>query len=138
MSADLRYPVVARELGGNWDFRGASECPVGSMKSAHLLYARSGAFLSVFSLPASSFPTLHNHENCDANVNGHPVAGFVEDDGFYAVVASNAGDGNGAVDVQQVRALRDQLHKQVAAKLQDGDESREPRPVALTLADVMR
>jgi hypothetical protein len=136
MSADLRHPVIARDLGDHWEFRGASECPVGSMKSAHLLYARRTAFVSVFSLPASAFPTIHNHENCDANVSGHPVAGFVEDGGFYAVVASSAGDDAGAVDVQQVRALRDQLHKQAVAI--SHEPPREPNTVVLTLAEAMR
>ena len=113
MAAELNHPVAAAPMGHDWDFRGAAVCPVGPAKAAHLLYRRGDAFVSVYSLPASAFPTCPNHENCDAALNGHPVAGFVEAGGFYCVVASSGGAT--PVDLQQVRAMRDQLRADVVA-----------------------
>jgi hypothetical protein len=114
MKTVLRHPVVASPMGHDWDFRGAAICPVGSTNTAHLLFTRDGDFVSVFSLPASSFPGSPNHTICDAAVNGRLMAGFVEAGGFHCVVASS-GRGAATLDIQQVKALRDQLRDQAVA-----------------------
>jgi hypothetical protein len=113
LSAELNHPVVATAVGDDWAFRGAAVCPVGQTKSAHLMYGRGDAAVSVFSLPASAVPGCGNHQCCDAAINGHPVAGFVESGAFYAVVASSGG--KTPVDLEQIRAMRDQIRGDVVA-----------------------
>lgn len=113
MSGELKHPVVATAMGHDWDFRGAAVCPVGQTKSAHLVYARGDAFVSVFSLPASAVSNFPDHQDCDAALAGHPVAGFVESGAFYCVVGSTGG--KTPIDLQQVRAIRDQLRSDVVA-----------------------
>ena len=114
MSARLHHPVIAASVGDGWEFRGAAICPVGSLKSAHLIYAHDDAAISVFSLPASvAVSSCPDHQNCDAAVDGHPMAGFVENGGFFCVVAT---PGHASLaDARQVKTLRDQLHGQVIA-----------------------
>jgi hypothetical protein len=114
MSARLDHPVIAATVGDGWDFRGAAICPVVGLKSGHLVFARDDAAISVFSLPASAaLANCPDHQNCEAAVNGHPMAGFVENGGFYCVVATPGG--KLVVDAQHVKTLRDQLHGQVLA-----------------------
>ena len=114
MSARLNHPVIAVSLGDGWAFHGAAICPVGDLKSAHLIYAHDDAAISVFSLPASvALSSCPDHQNCEAAVNGHPMAGFVENGGFFCIVATPGG--KSTVDAQQVKTLRDQLHGQVVA-----------------------
>jgi hypothetical protein len=117
MSARLKHPVVTTSLDDGWVFRGAAICPVGSQKAAHLVYARDDAAISIFSLPASvAESSCTDHQDCEAALDGHPMAGFVENGGFYCVVATSGG--KSAVDAQQVKALRDRLHGQVVAAAQ--------------------
>lgn len=113
MAAQLKYPVVATAMGDGWNFLGASLCPVGEKRVAHMMYSRGDAHLSVFSLPASAFPGCAEHQTCDADLNGRPVAGFAEAGGFYAVVASS--EGETPVDLEQVRAIRDRVRADVVA-----------------------
>ena len=114
MTAQLRYPVVATAMGHDWEFRGAGLCPVGGKRVAHLMYWRDGAYVSVFSLPASAYPGTPDHHTYDGSVNDHPLAGFAASGAIYCVVAS-PGKGGPPVDLQQVRAIRDQLRGDVAA-----------------------
>jgi hypothetical protein len=114
MSARLNHPVLATSVGDGWEFRGAAICPVGDLQSAHLVFAHDDAAISVFSLPASAaLASCPDHQNCEAAVGDHPMAGFVENGGFYCVVATPGG--KSAANAQQVKSLRDQLHGQVLA-----------------------
>ena len=109
----VKYPVLATPVGGDWAFHGASVCPVGKMRVAHLMYTQGDAFLSLYSLPASSIPTVSDKQSCEAAVSGRPVAGFVIGKTFYAVLASSGG--KTPVDLERVRAVRDQLRETVVA-----------------------
>jgi hypothetical protein len=114
MSARLKHPVIAAKIGEGWEFRGAAICPVGNLKSAHLVYAHEDAAVSVFSLPASvAASSCPDHKNCEDAVDGHPMAGFVENGGFFCVVATPGK--TSIADATQVKTLRDQLHGQVIA-----------------------
>ena len=113
LEGKVKYPVLATPVGGDWAFHGASLCPVGKMHVAHLMYRQGDAFLSLYSLPASSIPTVSDKQSCDAAVNGRPVAGFVVGKTFYAVLASTGG--KTPVDLDGVRAVRDQLRETVVA-----------------------
>lgn len=115
MAAQLKYPVVATAMGDGWDFRGAALCPVGGKTVAHMMYRRDGAYVSVFSLPASAFPDCPEHQSCDAALDGHPLAGFAEAGGFYCVVASSPDGSSIKIDAEQVRAMRDKLRGDVVA-----------------------
>jgi hypothetical protein len=113
LEGKVKYPVLATPVGGDWAFHGASVCPVGKMRVAHLMYTQGDAFLSLYSLPASSIPTVSDQQSCEAAVNGRPVAGFVVGKTFYAVLASTGG--KTPVDLDGVRAVRDQLRETVVA-----------------------
>jgi hypothetical protein len=114
LGVKLKYRVIATSVGGGWDFRGASLCPVGKMRVAHMMYKQGDAYLSVYSLPASTAPAVGNHQTCEAEVNGRPLAAFVEDGGLYCVVASSTA-GKTPVDASLVRAVRDQVRATVVA-----------------------
>lgn len=108
MTREMHYPVIATPLGVDWDFKGAAMCPVGTSNVPHLLFSHQGVFVSVFSLPASvAASSCPDHQTCETNLNGHPVAAFAEAGGFYCVVASSSRAQS--VPIQQVRAMRDQL-----------------------------
>jgi hypothetical protein len=114
MSARLHLPVIATSVGDDWNFLGASICRVGDSKSAHLLYAHDGAAVSVFSLPASvAISGCPDHQNCEAAVGGHPMAGFVENGGFFCVVGSSGAKSR--LDAREVKSMRDRLHGQMIA-----------------------
>ena len=116
MSAAAGHPVAAAPIGPDWRFLGASFCPVEGANPAHLVYTKDDMLLSIFSLPASSCPSVGNHATCDASIGDNRLAGFVEGGAFYCVLGS-AGSGRAAVDLpQQVRQVRDQLRGQVVAR----------------------
>lgn len=111
MAARVKYPVVATTMGGDWNFKGASMCPVGGKSFPHMMYKSGDAYLSVFSLPASAVPDCPKDYTADATVSDHPVAAFAADGACYFVVASTGG--KTPVDLEQVRALRDQVRGEV-------------------------
>ncbi|MEO6435604.1 MAG: hypothetical protein ABIP55_07560 [Tepidisphaeraceae bacterium] len=78
-------PVFATSLGDSWQFRGASLCQVEGAKAAHLLFARGGEMVSIFSLPA---PASCQKSSYSMFVSGHPLAGFTRDGTLYCVVGS--------------------------------------------------
>jgi hypothetical protein len=126
LEAKVHHRVIATAVGDAWDFRGASLCPVGKRRVAHMMYRHGDEYLSVYSLPASAAPSVANHQTCDADVNGRPLAGFVEAGGFYCVVASTAG--KTPVDAGMVRAMRDRVRQTVIA-----GRAVEPETVAMML-----
>lgn len=120
----LGFPVLAVDLKGNWNFHGASICPVGptQIRSGHLVFERGDrTFVSIFSLPK-------NYDSCrtapfemqqiDAK---HPMAGFLTASAFYCIVGSSK---DGSLTLDDVRSIRDQLRSDVALRA-------EPRPPAL-------
>jgi hypothetical protein len=113
LEAKVKHRVIATAVGDDWDFRGASLCPVGTKRVAHLMYRQGDAYLSVYSLPAAAAPSVENHQTCDAEINGRAIAGFVEDGGFYCVVASSGA--TKPVDGGTVRAMRDRVRATVIA-----------------------
>lgn len=107
----LGIPVMARALDKSWSFHGASICPVGDTKSAHLVFARDRQFISLFSLPASVDPAARNQTFNESDQN-HPIAGFETSHGFYCVVGSSA---DGSLTLQAVQDLRDRVRPVVIA-----------------------
>src|SRR5581483_5024714 len=88
MRQKLNFPVLTARLGEGWHFRGAAFCPVGSQISGHLIYDRDGtpvATISVFSLPASTWPGDHSPDCAELAKGDHPIAGFVTANGLYCV-----------------------------------------------------
>jgi hypothetical protein len=115
MAVELHHPVAAASIGKEWDFRGASLCPVGETKSAHLIYASGDAFVSVFSLPATSVgESCGDSQMTEIAIDNHPIAGFVQGDAFYCIVASTGG--KTPVDLNEIRTLRDRLRESVVAR----------------------
>lgn len=86
ISRRLRQSVLAADLAKeNWAFRGAAVCQVAGRNSAHLLFAREGQTLSVFSIPDPLSPMR------DCTLEGgvwadHAVAGFVRRGRVYCMV----------------------------------------------------
>lgn len=114
LSVALNHPVIAVPMGTEWDFHGASICPVGKLKSGHLKFANGDAVVSIYSLPASANSACPEHQSCEGMVKGEPMAGFAEGGAFYCVVASTGG--KTPVDLGQVRAIRDRLRGDVVAR----------------------
>ena len=107
----LGFPVLAgnveEALGRNgWKFKGAAVCNVGGVDAAHLVFARAGQAISIFSLPPSACRhSADPHEIEDANPD-HPTAVFVWSDGVHCVVGSST---DRSLSVDQVRAVLEHL-----------------------------
>ncbi len=110
----LGFPVLSGPIkGDDWVFEGASVCPVGQIDSAHLLFkGQHHQAISIFSLPASVIPAAENDKTYEIVSAGHPISGFVHDQGFYCVVGSGA---SSPLTLGEVRAFRDQLEPLITA-----------------------
>jgi hypothetical protein len=113
LRGELKYPVLAADMRReNWHFRGAAICPVGEVKSAHLLFDQDGRTLSVFSLPASSFPSLQDHKTYSSTTaDGHVLVAEREGAAIYCLVEQDPSGHSRTSDLQQM--LKD--HQQDAA-----------------------
>jgi len=108
LSAQVKVPVAALDLPG-WTFKGAGACKVGSVISAHLVYANAqGQSVSVFSLPADAVYAAPDGATYSQTVEGHPLSGFKQGSGLYCVVGSSSG--SDALSMKTVESLRDKLH----------------------------
>lgn len=89
LAAQGGVSVFADAIGDGWTFKGAGLCRVDQHKTAHLLFARGGEVISVFSLPppplcssgGATYEELRDH---------HALAGFVHGGALYCVVGSRA------------------------------------------------
>jgi hypothetical protein len=113
MAQQLGYPAMLTNLSADhWAFRGAAMCPVGRVKVAHVMYARDGAQLSLFSMPGNICYRACDGTEYDQVVHNHPVAGFVRSGGLYCIVGS---DPKGNLELREVRSLRDRLKQSMVA-----------------------
>lgn len=113
LRGQLQVPVLAADMRReNWHFRGAAICPVGEVKSAHLLFDQDGRTLSVFSLPASSFPSLQDHKVYSSTASdGHVLVAEREGNAIFCLVEQDSSGQFRTSDLQQI--LKD--HQQDAA-----------------------
>ncbi len=116
IASDLKWrlglPVMAGPIKEDqWTFAGASICPVGSFKSAHLMFkGPHHQAVSVFSLTGAALPSGVDGRAYEADRSGHPIAGFMHDGSFYCVVGS---DPTGSLSLKEVRTFRDELAPQI-------------------------
>ncbi len=116
IAADLRSeldrPVlVGRPADPGWRFAGASVCPVGHVRSAHLVFRRAdGDSLSLFSLPRSAAPAAVDGQQFQAEANHHPIVGFVSHGAVYCLVGSGCATD---VSVARLADVRRHLRSQV-------------------------
>ncbi len=112
LRSQLDRPVlVSRPADPAWRFAGASVCPVGSVRSAHLVFRRrDGDALSLFSLPRSAAATAADGAQFQGETDHHPIVGFVKHRAVYCLVGSGC-----AADVSVARLddMRRQLESQV-------------------------
>ena len=86
----LNHAVLAANLTKeNWHFRGAAICPVGDVKSAHLVFDQAGRTLTILSLPASSYPALQNHKTYEGTSANHAVIARREDGAIFCLVSND-------------------------------------------------
>lgn len=78
--------LAANLVEDGWTLRGGSICPVAGKPSAHFLFQRGTQRLSVFSLPAGAGFEVRPGAVCNACVEGHMVAGFVDQGRVYCMV----------------------------------------------------
>lgn len=104
MRARLSHAVLmARPADPGWAFRGAAICHVGSMPSGHLVFARGEQAISIFSLPASAAPRLHDGDDARATAKGHPIVAFARDGAIFCLVGSDPSGGISTDDLDQMR-----------------------------------
>jgi hypothetical protein len=109
LQGQLNFPVLAGPVDdgkGRWDFRGASVCPVDRFSAAHLLFARKGQSVSLFSLPRSSCPQAHAGDVAEDPSPDHPLAVFVGSEGVQCVVGSSD---DGSMSPADLRDICDHL-----------------------------
>ena len=106
-----RPVLVSQPDDRQWRFAGASVCPVGDVRSAHMVFRRAdGDTLSVFSLPRSVAPAASDGQQFRIEGNGHAVVGFVRHGAVYCLVGSGC---PGDVSVAKLDALSRQMQRQV-------------------------
>jgi hypothetical protein len=110
--SQLDRPVlVSRRADDGWRFAGASVCPVGDVRSAHLLFRRDdGDTLSIFSLPRSVAPAAVDGQQFQGEVGHHLILGFVRRRAVYCLVANGCPHD---VSAEKLADLRRQLERQV-------------------------
>lgn len=102
----LNHPVLAANFTKEqWHFRGAAICPVDGINAAHLLFDKGNQTLSVFSLPAASFPALKNKQTYEGSYEGHTVVARREDSAVYCLVCK---DPSGSIDAGTLREMLQQ------------------------------
>ena len=97
---ELGFSVLAAPLDegqGGWNFRGAAVCPVGQVAAAHLVFARKGQAISLFSLPRASCPRTRTGDVFFDEGRDYAAAVFVRNGGVHCVVGSSA-DGSLSAD----------------------------------------
>ena len=114
-------PVLAAAPSGDWSFKGASVCMVGSAKSGHLVFKRPSQNLSVFSLSGKVLDQATTATSFEETYAGHPIAAFRSDGGLYCVVGSSVDNSllPGTVD-----EIRNQLRPQLTANASGASRSR--------------
>lgn len=87
ISSKLHDPVFAADLQEDgWQFKGARICSVGTQRSAHMMFAKQGLRMSVFSMPA---PNCGSQRRIfKREVDGHMVAGFTSKGRLYCLVGT--------------------------------------------------
>ena len=112
LRSQLDRPVmVSHPADAGWRFAGASVCPVGSVRSAHLVFRRTdGDALSLFSLPRSAAPAAADGQQFQGSADGHPIVGFVRHKAVYCLVGSGCATD---VSVTRLADIRRQLEQQV-------------------------
>jgi hypothetical protein len=106
---ELGFSVLAGAIGDDesgWEFKGAAVCPVGQIASAHLLFARRGQAVSLFSLPRASCPQAKTGDVFEDGDRDHPMAVFVRPGGIQCVVGSSR---DGSLTATDVRSIGDRL-----------------------------
>jgi hypothetical protein len=106
LTAKLGWPVLAKPLGADWNFKGASICPVGSQDSAHLVFKRGNDDVSVFSLPTRVVANCKKNATFDQMQSGHPIAAFESNGGLFCIVCSSP---DGSLTLDNAKAMRKQL-----------------------------
>jgi hypothetical protein len=103
----LGYRVMSGEpSAANWQFAGASICPVGDCAGAHLIFKQADQDISVFSLPISVDPAAIDKGDFTMVEDGHPIVAFATKDAFYAVVGSST---DNSLSLATVSAMCDRL-----------------------------
>jgi hypothetical protein len=82
--------------------RGAAICPVDGVKSAHLLYDQGTRTLSIFSLPADSFPALQDQKIYEGSADGHALVARREGTAVYCLVGQDTGGNFTVSDLRQM------------------------------------
>jgi hypothetical protein len=102
-----RAVLMARPQDPGWTFRGAAICHVGKTESGHLVFLKGDDAISVFSLPSTLDPTLHDGQHVELTSNNHPIIAFAKDGALFCLV------GSGSVDEDQLDKMRQYMDAQV-------------------------
>ncbi|CAN5352638.1 hypothetical protein BH09PLA1_BH09PLA1_26090 [soil metagenome] len=114
---ELGFPALVAMLDDGWQFQGARICPIGDVRTAHLLFTRGDQSLSVFSIPGKAVYSPQDGATYHMTVDQHPIAGFVRGTTMYCLVGKSA---SGDLTLAQVQAITDALEK----RLRDGRTAR--------------
>lgn len=108
LSTKLNRRILSDAPQGQWQFHGASVCPVGNDQAGHLVFSSGDRKLSIFSLPAgdAAAPPGYGARPYEPAVGDHIVTGFALGDGLYCLVGSSA---DGSLGALEMNAIRDAL-----------------------------
>jgi len=105
--------VLVAELGGDWQFQGATVSKISGVPAAHLLFKRGDETISIFSVSAGAFymdNTRGDGTTYAQMDKGHPISGFVQGGAIHCLVGSSK---SGNISLKEVTALRDKIRGQV-------------------------
>lgn len=106
LTQEQGVPVFAANLGDGWTFKGAGLCESDGKRAAHLIYVKGTQTISVFTSRSSKSGGKGRSSYHRKTLQGHPIAGFVNQGAFYLVVGSST---DNSLTAQDLDPIVDQL-----------------------------
>ncbi|MBC8107466.1 MAG: anti-sigma factor [Anaerolineae bacterium] len=117
LQEELGFQPLVTMLDDGWQFAGERICPIGDVRTAHLLFKRGEQSLSIFSIPGKAVYSPQDGAQYQVTVDQHPIAGFVRGTTMYCVVGKSA---KGDLTLADMKKISDDLEK----RMRDGKTAR--------------
>jgi hypothetical protein len=106
-TSELGYKALVAGLPGDWQFKGAAICPVGTVRSAHLVFVQGDRSVSIFSLRA---PEVRGRGDFTAELGKANIAGFADGGHVYVLLGERE---NGSFSIDELTRMREQLRHEI-------------------------
>jgi hypothetical protein len=97
-----RIPLPDLSVAG-WQLRDAMTQPFGTVQAARFDFIKGPHTVTLISVPKRAFYGAEADATYDATIDGHPISGFVANDGVHCLV------GDSSMPLSEITALRKQI-----------------------------